>query len=38
VSEVLGYGEITPYEQAWFDKMMPDLKGQIQKGVDYANA
>lgn len=37
VSEVMGYGEITKYEQGWLDKMMPDLKTQIQKGVDFAN-
>lgn len=35
VEEVLGYGTLTPYEQQWFDKMMPDLKAQIQKGVDF---
>jgi malate dehydrogenase len=38
VSKVLGYGELSAYEQAWFDKMMPDLKKQIQKGIDFANA
>jgi malate dehydrogenase len=38
VEEVLGFGELTPYEQKWLDKMMPDLKNQIQKGVDFANA
>jgi malate dehydrogenase len=37
VSEVMGYGELTAYEQGWFDKMMPELKSQIQKGVDFAN-
>lgn len=37
VEEVLGFGELSSYEQAWFDKMMPDLKNQIQKGIDYAN-
>lgn len=35
VEEVMGYGTLTAYEQAWFDKMMPDLKNQIQKGVDF---
>ncbi len=38
VEEVLGFGEISAYEQAWLDKMLPDLKNQIQKGVDFANA
>ncbi|CAJ1946226.1 unnamed protein product [Cylindrotheca closterium] len=37
VEEVLGFGEITAYEQGWLDKMLPDLKKQIQKGVDFAN-
>jgi malate dehydrogenase len=35
VEEVLPYGTLTPYEQSWFDKMMPDLKKQIQKGIDF---
>lgn len=35
VEQVLGYGELSAYEQAWFDKMMPDLQKQIQKGVDF---
>lgn len=37
VKEILGYGELTAYEKSWFDKMMPELKKQIQKGVDFAN-
>lgn len=37
VEEILPYGELTAYEQAWFEKMLPDLKNQIQKGVDFAN-
>jgi len=37
VEEVMGYGNITPYEQSWLDKMLPDLKKQIQKGVEYAD-
>jgi len=37
VEEVLGFGELSDYEQAWFDKMLPDLKKQIQKGIDFAN-
>ena len=35
--EVLGFGELSAYEKGWFDKMMPELKAQIQKGVDFAN-
>ena len=26
---------LSAYEQGWFDKMIPDLKKQIQKGVDF---
>lgn len=37
VEEVLGFGELSAYEKQWFDKMIPDLKKQIQKGVDFAN-
>lgn len=37
VSEVMGFGEISDYEQGWFDKMMPDLKAQIAKGIEFAN-
>lgn len=37
VSEVMGYGDISAYEQEWFDKMIPDLKAQIEKGIEFAN-
>lgn len=37
VSEVMGFGDISAYEQAWLDKMLPDLKKQIEKGVEFAN-
>lgn len=37
VSEILPFGNLSAYEQGWFDKMMPDLKKQIQKGIDFAN-
>jgi malate dehydrogenase len=37
VKEVLPYGELSAYEKEWFDKMMPDLKKQIQKGIEFAN-
>jgi malate dehydrogenase len=36
VTEVMGYGELSAYEKGWFEKMMPDLKAQIQKGIDFA--
>ena len=38
VKEVLGFGELSPYEKGWLDKMMPELKAQIKKGIDFANA
>lgn len=37
VEKVLPYGELSAYEQQWFDKMLPDLKKQIEKGVEFAN-
>ena len=37
VEEVLGFGTLSDYEQGWFDKMLPDLQKQIQKGVDFVN-
>jgi malate dehydrogenase len=36
VEEVLPFGELSAYEKGWFDKMLPELKGQIQKGIDFA--
>ena len=38
VSEVLPFGTLSAYEQKWFDQMLPDLKKQIAKGVEFANA
>lgn len=37
VEKVLEFDELTPYEKAWFDKMMPDLQKQIQKGKDFVS-
>jgi len=37
IEEVLNFGELSPYEKGWFDKMLPDLKKQIQKGIDFVN-
>ena len=37
IEQVLGFGTISPYEQVWLDKMLPDLKKQIEKGVEFAN-
>lgn len=37
VEEVMGFGDLSAYEKQWFDKMLPDLQKQIQKGKDFAN-
>jgi len=37
VEEVMGYNNISAYEQGWLDKLVPDLQKQIQKGIDFAN-
>jgi len=37
VEEVLGYGTLSEYEQSWLEKLLPDLKKQIQKGIDFVN-
>lgn len=37
VEEVLPFGELSEYERGWYEKMMPDLKKQIQKGIDFVN-
>ena len=33
--QVLPFGKLSAYEQGWFDKMIPELKAQIQKGIDF---
>lgn len=38
VEEVMGYGTLSDYEKGWFDKMLPDLKKQIEKGIAFASA
>jgi len=35
VEEIHHYGDMSDYEQKLFDEMLPDLKAQIQKGVDF---
>lgn len=37
VHEIHGFGKINEYEQKGFDTMIGDLKGQIKKGVEFAN-
>ena len=38
VEEVLGYGELSAYEQAALASMLDTLKGDIDKGVEFANS
>jgi len=35
VEEVMPIGDITAYEQGWLDKLKPELKAQIDKGVAF---
>lgn len=35
VEEVLPFGEISAFEKRLVEKMMPELKKQIQKGIDF---
>jgi malate dehydrogenase len=37
VEKIHGTGPLTPYEQKGLDDMMEELKGSIQKGIDFAN-
>ncbi|GBF95016.1 malate dehydrogenase [Raphidocelis subcapitata] len=36
VSQVLGLGTLNDFEKAALDAMLPELKAQIQKGIDFA--
>ncbi len=35
VAKVLGLGELDAFEKAAFETMLPELKSQIAKGVDF---
>merc|ERR1712216_669752 len=35
VQEIHGFGELSAFEQENFDSMLPDLQGQIAKGVAF---
>jgi len=35
VSEIHGYGTLSAFEQKGLDAMLPDLKAQAQKGIDF---
>ena len=37
VEEIHSFGNLSAFEKDMFDKMLPDLKSQIQKGVEFAN-
>jgi len=37
IEEVLDFGELSLYEKSWLDKMLPDLKKQIHKGIDFVS-
>ncbi|KAK9818324.1 hypothetical protein WJX72_010603 [[Myrmecia] bisecta] len=38
VEEVLGLGELSPAEQKGVEELIPVLKGNINKGIEFANA
>jgi malate dehydrogenase len=38
VAKVLGVGEIDAFEKAAFDSMLPQLKSEIKKGVDFIHS
>ena len=35
--EVLAVGDITDYEKGWLEKLIPELKASIDKGIEFAN-
>ena len=35
--EVLPVGDITDYEKGWLEKLIPELKASIDKGIEFAN-
>lgn len=37
LEENLGMGTLTDFEQECFEKMIPELTGSIQKGIDFVN-
>lgn len=36
VEKVLDFGPMSAYEKKWFDKMLPELQSQINKGIEFA--
>merc|ERR1711907_807318 len=37
VKNIPALPEMTPYEKSMFDEMMPQLKKQVEKGIEFAN-
>lgn len=37
IEQVMGFGTLSQYEQNWLNKLLPELKAQIQKGEDFVN-
>jgi malate dehydrogenase len=37
VEQVLPLPAMSAYEKQWLDTLLPELKKQIQKGIDFAN-
>lgn len=38
MAKVLGLGEMDEFEKKAFEAMLPELKGQITKGIEFAQA
>ena len=38
VEKIHGVGPVSAYEQTWIDKLVPELKAQIAKGVEFGKA
>jgi malate dehydrogenase len=36
INKIVGYGRLSPYEKKLFEEMIPTLKGNIEKGVAFA--
>jgi malate dehydrogenase len=37
VEKIHDMGAVSPYEKSWFDKLLPELKGSISKGKEFAS-
>lgn len=36
MAKIGAVGTLSPYEKAWLEKMTPELKSSIAKGVEFA--